>query len=523
MTRGNIYLTGFMGAGKSTVGQLLAKSMRRTFVDMDAVLEREFKMSIPEVFATVGEEEFRSRENALLKKLGNRTRLVVATGGGVPENGRNRAIMRQSGKTVYLDADLQSCMSRLNSGDRASRPLWREGRKLEELFRRRAELYAACDVRVHVDEKRPEEITNAIIARLFEDEKFSATLGEAECPVIVTCDAPAALSRFVRGRRVALITDRTVSRIHGSRFRDLLDDPVEIVVQPGERSKTLSTARRIFEKLHDQRFERDDMVVALGGGVVTDLAAFVASTYKRGMHIALVSTTLLGCVDAAVGGKTAVNLGSTKNVIGTFNIPAAVILDIFSLGTLHRKQISEGLVEAYKTGLVASPTLASLIERETRNLRSGDLQLLAEVASLSARSKAHVVAQDFREAGRRRILNFGHTFGHAVEAFHRFRISHGQSVALGMIAATRLSEARGLLSSDAAERIISTTREISPYDVAPPPPDEAWEQMRHDKKIKGGKMVFVLIEGIGQAVCVDDVSRQEVAAAFRRIEEKSDG
>lgn len=523
MTRSSIYLTGFMGAGKSTVGRLLARSLNRTFVDMDAVLERQFKMPISEVFATVGEEAFRSSEHFLLKKLERRTRLVVATGGGVPEYSQNRVLMRESGKIVYLDADLQSCMSRLNSGDRASRPLWKEGRVLQELFQRRADAYAMCDLRVHVDEKSPEEITEFVIARLFEDERFSAKLGETECPVIVTCSAPAALSSFVRGRRAALVTDRTVSRIHGGRFRSVLNDPLEIQIQPGEKSKTLGTARRIYEKLRDHRFERDGMVVALGGGVVTDLAAFVASTYKRGMDFALVSTTLLGCVDAAIGGKTAVNLGPTKNVIGTFSVPAAVILDVFSLGTLRRKQISEGLVEAYKTGLVAAQPLAALVERETRNLRSGELQLLAELAGLSAGTKADVVAQDFREAGLRRILNFGHTFGHAVEAFHRFRISHGQSVALGMVVATRLSESRGLLSGDVAERIVATIRQISPYAVELPPVEEAWEHMRHDKKIKGGKMVFVLLEGIGRAVCVDDVSRQELATALRRIEEKSDG
>jgi 3-dehydroquinate synthase len=378
-------------------------------------------------------------------------------------------------------------------------------------------------VRVPVDEKSPEEIAEFIIARLFEEERFSARLGEAECPVIVTCAAPAALSPFVRSRRVALVTDRTVSRIHGDRFRSVLNEPVEILIQPGEKSKTLSTARRIYEKLRGHRFERDGMVVALGGGVVTDLAAFVASTYKRGMDVALVSTTLLGCVDAAIGGKTAVNLGPTKNVIGTFSAPAAVILDVFSLGTLHRKQISEGLIEAYKTGLVSSPPLAALVERETRNLRSGEMPLLAELTGLSARTKADVVAQDFREAGRRRILNFGHTFGHAVEAFHRFRISHGQSVALGMLVATRLSESRGLLSGDVAELIVSTIRQISPYAVELPPPEEAWEHMRHDKKIKDGKMVFVLLEGVGQAVCVDDVSPQELTAALQRIEEKFDG
>ncbi len=519
----NIYLTGFMGSGKTTVGKLLARSLKRKFIDMDHMLEKQFRMSIPRVFATKGEEEFRTRENLLLSSLSAREHLVVATGGGVPEKRDNRELMRRSGKTIYLDADLQLCMARLNLADRNSRPMWQDGEALKDLFSRRKTLYRECDLTVHVDKRSPEETSEAIISELLQEHRFSARLGDAECPVIATSQAPEALAELVRGRRVALVTDRNVARIHLNRFRRVLDDPVEIIIQPGERSKTLNSARRIYETLLTRRFDRDDILVAVGGGVVTDLGAFAAATFKRGMDLALVSTTLLGCVDAAVGGKAAVNLGPAKNVVGCFSTPTLVILDMLSLSTLNRKQVSEGLVEAYKTGLVALPDLAELIQLETKRLRARDLPLLAEVAALSAEAKADVVAEDFREAGKRRILNFGHTFGHAAESFHRFKISHGQAVALGMRVATRLSRARGFISEQTAASIESTLRLISPYRVKCPPLEESWEIMRHDKKIRGGRIVFVLLKAIARAVCVDDVSREELAAVLSRIEEESDG
>jgi 3-dehydroquinate synthetase len=275
----------------------------------------------------------------------------------------------------------------------------------------------------------------------------------------------------------------------------------------------------MYEALMEGGFDRDDLLVAIGGGVVTDLGAFVASTYKRGMDFVLVSTTLVGCVDAAVGGKAAVNLGPVKNAIGCFSVPTAVVLDVAALQTLRRHHIREGLIEAYKTGLVASPELADLMEEELTQLLSGDQALLARVAVLSARAKASVVSQDFRESGLRRVLNLGHTIGHAVEGFSRYKVTHGTAVAAGMICAIELSQARGLLSVNLAERIVGTVRRISPQRTTLPPVDEAWRLMRHDKKVRSGRLIFVLLKGKGKPVCVDDVSQSELAEALRAAQQ----
>jgi len=516
----NIYLTGFMASGKSTIGRCLAQALHRRFVDMDERLEEQFGRSIPDVFAQLGEETFRAAESALLKKLSVRRRLVVAAGGGAAERNENRRIMRQSGMIVHLAADLSTCAGRITSQERAVRPLWTDEASLRRLFEKRQSAYADCDLTVRVDMKSPDSIARMIIENLIGEERFPVELGSASCPIVATYRAPEAVSEFTGAEKIAVLTDANVRRLHLDRYEVASTAQLVATVRPGERSKGLTQAHRLYDALIAGGFDRDDLLVAIGGGVVTDLGAYVASTYKRGMRFVLVSTTLLGCVDAAVGGKAAVNLGPVKNVVGCFSTPMGVILDMASLSTLKRHHIREGLIEAYKTGLVAAPELADFVEEELPDLLAGDLELLARVAVLSARAKASVVSEDFRESGLRRVLNLGHTVGHVVEGFSRYKTSHGQAVALGIIAAVELSRARGLLSNHLAERIIGTVRRISPARPSLPPIDEAWRLMHQDKKVRSGRVVFVLLEGNGKPVFADDVSQPELANALRAVKQR---
>ncbi|MEW6352652.1 MAG: bifunctional shikimate kinase/3-dehydroquinate synthase [Thermodesulfobacteriota bacterium] len=515
--KSHIYLTGFMGSGKTTVGRVLAELLNRKFLDTDPWLEREFGKAIPQVFRDDGEETFRVAERLLLSSLSAEGRLVVATGGGMPVDRANRVTMRESGRIVYLDASVDACLARLAPEERDARPLWQDVDAVRQLFAHRKEAYADHDLMVSVDGKDPLTIAKSIISGLFPDREFCARLGDWYCPIIWTWDAPTALSKFVRESRCAILTDSNVMRHRLDAFLGSPWSPIAMEVEPGESSKTLDIANRVYEQLLAEHFDRDDLLVALGGGVVTDLGAYVASTFKRGMRFVLVSTSLLGCVDAAIGGKAAVNLGAAKNVIGCFSTPDAVILDIAALRSLSRSQVSEGLIEAYKTGLVASAELAELVEGEAQALLAGDQPLLAEVADMAARTKAGVVSNDFRESGLRRILNFGHTYGHGVEGACGFGISHGQSVAEGMKVAAELSAARGLIPHELAARIAATVAVLSPEDLDRPRFDDVWEIMRHDKKIKAGKLVFVLLEGLGRPICVDDVSRDELRDVVDRV------
>lgn len=516
--RENIYLTGFMGSGKSTYGKLLAALLHRPFVDMDEVLVARLGMPITEYFAAKGEESFRLAESKLLAELAEQERLVVSTGGGIVESENNRKVMKRSGRRVYLQVTWEECLSVMRAGDKAKRPLWKDEASAQALLQRRAPLYEEAELTFSAKGKHPDAAAAGLRRLLFADDNFAVRMDGIECPVVCSFHALDAVCSGLGGRKVAILTDRRVANLHLPRYLRRMEDALVIELPGGEKIKSLRTAEKVYRQLLDHHFNRDDLLLAVGGGTVTDLGAYIASTYKRGMQFILTSTTLLGCVDAAVGGKAAVNFGEAKNIIGVFTIPEMVILDAGSFATLPARELSAGLIEAYKTGLVENPKLSALIEGSVKDLQAGDLPLLKEVAALSARAKAKIVSGDFREGGRRAILNFGHTYGHAIEGYHHYKVSHGAAVAAGMVVAVALSRRRKLLAEDEAARIIRTIKSLCPRIPAWPPLDEAMGIMAHDKKIREGKLVFILLEKAGRPLIVNDLKKPELKAAVHEAE-----
>lgn len=512
----NIYLLGFMGSGKSTVGLLLAQRLNRCFVDLDQELEKSFKMTISDFFAKYGEEMFRSRESAMLENMARKERLVIATGGGIIERSDNRKLMRKLGRTVYLNICWESLNKRMTSGQQETRPLWSNPEEVQERFQRRLSLYEDAELNIAVENVPAADNALKIQQALFPDFSFVASLEEKKCPVTCSCDAPTLL-REQKTRKVLVLTDPRVEKHQMTRYLDLPGERHTMVLRGGEGIKCMPTSKRIYKYLIDHHFNRDDLLVAVGGGTVTDLGAYIAATYKRGMRFSLISTSLLGCVDAAVGGKSAINIGQAKNVVGCFTIPEQVLLDTQALLTLPVAQIREGLIEAYKTGVIADADFATFIEENLSALLQKDGPLLAYVAQRSAELKGEVVSEDFRESGRRAILNFGHTYGHAVEGFHRYKVSHGRSVALGMLVAAQLSADRRLLNDEQLERVNTTLHKIMPRMPSAPPPGDAAEIMQHDKKIRDGKIVFVLLKGIGDTKIVNDLETEELNRAVAAV------
>ena len=513
---GNLYLTGFMGSGKSTLAQALASALRRPCIDLDTELEQRFGMPIAAVFSTQGEAAFREQESALLRRLARRQRLVVATGGGAPVAAANRASMRASGRIIFLRADPSDLRERLSPAAVAQRPLWGDPVAVAALYRARQEAYADHDLALDASGLDVAAEVRAVLQSLLPATGIAVALDGHECPVEITVDGPGALRRLAGGRRVILLTDRHVAAAHLDRYRQALPGALEIIVPPGENAKSLRHAEHVYRALLDAHVERRDLLVALGGGVVTDLGAFVAATFKRGIDVVLVSTSLVGCVDAAIGGKSAVNIAGSKNQVGLFTVPRRVVLDVAALSTLPKAQLREGLVEAYKTGLALRPALAAFIEDSLPPLLAGDLPAVAAVARACAEAKGEVVTADFREAGLRRVLNLGHTYGHAVETWHHYRVSHGQSVALGLMVVAELSRGRGLIDDALADRAIRTLRRLARRGIERPTAAQAWPIMLNDKKASAGRITFVLLTGLGSHTCVDDVTPAELDAALAR-------
>ena len=294
--------------------------------------------------------------------------------------------------------------------------------------------------------------------------------------------------------------------------------PVHVGVPEGEDAKTIETWSAVHRQLAVQEAHRDDVVVALGGGAVGDLAGFVAATYMRGVAVVQVPTTLTAQVDAAIGGKTAVNLPQGKNLVGAFHQPIAVVADVDTLATLAERELRSGLAEVAKYGLTLDLELLEELERRPGELLGRDPAALERVVAACVRAKAGVVAVDERDAGRRLLLNYGHTLGHALERIDAFEgRTHGEAVAVGMVFAARLAEAIDLAPAGIATRHVRLLKSLGLEPEGPlPPTDRVLAAMRIDKKYAAGPR-FVLLEDVGRPRVVDDVPAEVVVATLKEM------
>jgi 3-dehydroquinate synthase len=310
--------------------------------------------------------------------------------------------------------------------------------------------------------------------------------------------------------KAVIITDTAVK----GRYADALAgglaeagfDVAVLEVPEGEEQKTLETAGRLYEQLTGVYAERTTPLLALGGGVIGDLAGFVAATYMRGVPLVQVPTTLLAQVDSSIGGKTAVDHGQLKNMIGVFYQPRLVVADADTLKTLPGVELANGMAEVIKHAAILSEDLFDYIERNIEKARAPDTVVLEEIVTRNCRIKAGIIAKDERESGLRAILNYGHTVGHAVEAVSGFRLRHGQAVAIGMVAEAEISRRLGWLDADSVNRLKEVISRAG-LPVAMPALDvkEVMIAMRHDKKVAGDTIRFVLLRAIGDAVITDEV------------------
>ena len=338
-----------------------------------------------------------------------------------------------------------------------------------------------------------------------------ASLGERLAEL---CPAPTA----------AIVTDANVAPLYGDQAVAAMTDAgyrtALLVIEPGESSKSLATASGLYADLARARIERSSPLVSLGGGVAGDLTGFVAATWLRGVPFVQAPTTLEADVDAAVGGKTAVNHEAGKNLIGAFHQPRMVLIDTSTLTTLGDRDLRAGLAESVKHGVIRDAAFFAWHEENAAAILNRDEDVLGELIERNCRIKGEVVAADEREAGLRAILNFGHTIGHAIESDARYALRHGECVSIGMVAAAAIAVARGMISQAQADRIAALlerlglpTRVAQPLDV-----DAQMAFMQQDKKVVAGKIRFVLPTDVGQVVTVDDVTPDQITQGFDAVQ-----
>ena len=353
-------------------------------------------------------------------------------------------------------------------------------------------------------------------------QSLQVELGERSYPIHIGRGLllrPGLVTPYLRGRQVMIVSNETVAPLYLEQAAAAFGDcQLERVILPdGERYKDLETLNRVYDALLEARFGRDCTVVALGGGVVGDMAGFAAATYQRGVDFIQLPTTLLAQVDSSVGGKTGVNHPLGKNMIGAFHQPRCVVADTDTLNTLDDRQLAAGLAEVIKYGLINDPDFFDWLEANMDGLRGRQPAALAYAIERSCRDKAAVVAADEREGGARALLNLGHTFGHAIEAGVGYgEWLHGEAVAAGMVMAAELSERLGWIDGDASTRVRHLVGRAGLPVAAPEgmTADRFLELMAVDKKVLAGRLRLVLLHGIGKAVVTDAVAPTDLAAAL---------
>ena len=345
--------------------------------------------------------------------------------------------------------------------------------------------------------------------------QVNVALGSKSYPVYIGSGLLARAGSYLKERgfngRLVVITDSTVKKLYGDMLSQALEGDgfqVNILeVPPGEEQKTLENAGRLYRELTAVHAERSTPVLALGGGVIGDLAGFVAATYQRGVPLVQLPTTLLAQVDSSVGGKVAVDHGQLKNMIGAFYQPEMVIADTNALPSLPEEELINGLAEVIKSAAIRDGRFFSFLEENMEKIKSFDVNSLEEIVFQTVGIKAAVVAGDERDMGLRHILNYGHTIGHAVESVSDFRIKHGNAVAIGMVAAARLSHRLGMLDEGDVKRLRQLIMRAGlPAEIPDLGIEKIMQAMQHDKKVREGRVEFVLLKSIGDTVVTDDVS-----------------
>ncbi|MGE3073875.1 MAG: 3-dehydroquinate synthase [Dehalococcoidia bacterium] len=549
-----IFLVGLPGSGKTTAGKLLAQRLGWDFEDSDREIERASGRSIPEIFSADGESAFRELEATALSNLATREPIVIATGGGAPTYAASRNVL-STGFAVWLSISPGEAARRAASevggterpllsgstGNPSAPPVER----MTALLEARADFYRAADAAVDVEELSPESVAFEIellwdeYARQHHndrdaraEESLPVTLQPAATvrtpnatyPVIVTngCfDAIGAVCRNVGLRgRAFVVSDTAVGPLFAERARASLNQAAyeaqAFMVPAGEDHKTLATVETVYDWLISNRIERSDFVVCVGGGVVTDLAGFAAATCLRGIDFVHAPTSLLAMADAAIGGKTGVDHPRAKNMIGAFAQPRAVVIDPLVLNSLPPRHLRNGWAELIKHGLILDESLFRDLEDKSVD---GPPLMSAELIARSVAIKAEVVSDDEREAGRRTLLNYGHTVGHAIESVTGFsQFLHGEAVSIGMRVAALISRDLGLLHEDEYQRQQRVLKAFGLPESAPGlDVDAVLDATLSDKKVRGGKVRWVLLEGIGNAVTRDNVPDDVIRRAVETV------
>ncbi|QKW41923.1 3-dehydroquinate synthase [Streptomyces microflavus] len=538
-----VVLVGPMGVGKSTVGELLAARLGTTYRDTDADVVAEAGKPIAEIFYDEGEEHFRALERRAVAAALAGHAGVLSLGGGAVLDGATRELLADR-PVVYLSMDVDEAVRRVGLG--AARPLLAVNprRQWRELMDARRHLYEeVARTVVATDENTPEEVAQAIIDALELPEgqaapgventgmtqqgptriQVAGSAGSDPYEVLVGHQLLGELPQLIgdRARRVAVLHPEALADTGEAVRQDLADqgyEAIAIQLPNAEEAKTVEVAAYCWKALGQTGFTRTDVIVGIGGGATTDVAGFVAASWLRGVRWIAIPTTVLGMVDAAVGGKTGINTAEGKNLVGAFHPPAGVLCDLAALDSLPVHDYVSGMAEIIKAGFIADPVILDLVEADPEGARTPAGPHIAELIERSIRVKAEVVSSDLKESGLREILNYGHTLAHAIEKNERYKWRHGAAVSIGMVFAAELGRLAGRLDDATADRHRTVLESVGlPLAYRADQWPKLLENMKVDKKSRGNLLRFIVLDALGKPTVLEGPDPAVLLAAYGEV------
>ncbi|HEK86327.1 MAG: bifunctional shikimate kinase/3-dehydroquinate synthase [Candidatus Saccharicenans sp.] len=451
----NIIITGFMGTGKTTVGRILSQKLGRFHLDTDELIERKAGQTISTIFERFGESYFRRLEKSVIEEISKKEKkAVISTGGKTLLDEENLTNLSRKGIILTLIDEPSNCWERIRTS--SNRPLVKNNDYdcFWQLYQEREQLYQNLPNKIEIEGLSTEEVVEKVLFSL-NSKLYEFEVGQGKEKTAVS------IKRFIDFKPEELIenNESRLFLIYDQKINDwfqtkTLEAKLKwLPVKATDVNKNLRQAEKIWKWLLTNGVKRDSILISAGGGVVGDLGGFVSSTILRGIKHIHFPTTLLAMVDSCLGGKNGINYDSFKNCLGTFALPKKVIINPLFLYSLSELDLATGLVEAIKVGLIGDQALVDLIDNKMEMIRRKDIAVLEEIIWRALQVKKKIVEEDLYESGERKKLNLGHTLGHALEALHNYKISHGEAVAIGLLYSLRVSELLNLTDFALRERI----------------------------------------------------------------------
>lgn len=534
----NITLTGLMGCGKTTIGKYLAHQLKKTFIDTDALIEEKEERTIPEIFEQDGEAYFRKVEKETIEEVLKNSDQVVSLGGGAIVDDESRELIKEHSSLITLIADPKDLHARVKR--RKNRPLLKDEKSqlktLEKLWETRKPAYMDSHFQVRTTDKSINQISLEIMRLVgvkkpkIQEQEVKISRGDFKYKIYFKDLFRLNIDSLNPGKQILIVSQEPIAKHYLPIVEEKLQQGYQVntmIIENGEDAKNFFTYQLILQKLLSLNFERKDTVLALGGGVVGDIAGFAASTYYRGINYIQVPTTLLSMIDSSVGGKTGINVPEGKNLIGSFYQPHMVHIDVNNLKTLPDSEYKSGLGELVKYTLLGlnwdeelGDSFFDFVFNHVDEILERDTDFMNQVINHCLKIKAGIVAEDETEKGIRAHLNLGHTFGHALEEITKYqRYSHGEAVAIGIMCSCYLGEELGYFKEHQTERVKELMKNLGlnykiPEDIKTV---DIIKSFQYDKKTEGGIPKFIIPKAtIGRVEIVPKIPEATIKRVIER-------